>query len=95
MFVAVASIDIQIGEKNSLKAKRKILRGMIDRMKNKFNISVAEIGHNDLWQRTMIGFAIVSNDKAHANSSADKVMDFLYNSPDINVIKSNLEIIGY
>jgi len=95
MFVAVASVDIQIGDKNSLKAKRKILRGVIERTKNKFNVSIAETGHNDLWQRTEIGFSIVSNDKSHVNSSADKVMDFLHSFPEINIIQTNLEIIGF
>jgi uncharacterized protein YlxP (DUF503 family) len=95
MFVAVASVDIKIGEKNSLKEKRKILRSIIDRLKSKFNISVAELGHKDLWQRTIIGFTIISNDKAHANSSSDKVMNFLYSFPDINIIDYKLEIIGF
>jgi uncharacterized protein YlxP (DUF503 family) len=95
MFVAVICADIQIGEKNSLKEKRKILRSVIDRLKNKFNVSVAEVGHQDKWQRAVIGFAIVSNDNAHANSSADKVINFLHSVPDIHVIKIDLEIIGF
>lgn len=95
MFVAVVSVDIQIGDKNSLKEKRKILRGVLDRVKNKFNVSVAEVGYNDLWQRTLIGFSVVSNDKAHVNSSADKIMDFLYSIPDINIIETKMEIIGF
>jgi len=95
MFVAICKIDIQIGENNSLKGKRTILKSVIARLKNKFNISVAEVGHNDLWQRTEIGFAIVSNDSSHANSFADNVMNFLYEIHDINVINVDLEIIGF
>jgi uncharacterized protein YlxP (DUF503 family) len=95
MFVAVVSVDIRIGDKNSLKGKRRILRSIIDRIKNKFNVSIAEVGHNDLWQRAMIGFSIVSNSKAHVNSSADKVLNFLHEFPDIDIIKTQLEIIGF
>ena len=94
MFVAIAIIDIQIGDKCSLKEKRKILKGVLDRIKSKFNVSVAEVGHNDLWQRSEIGFSVVSNDKIHANASADKVIDFLHSFPEINIISINLEIIG-
>ncbi len=95
MFVAVICADIKIGEKSSLKEKRKILRSVIDRLKNKFNVSVAEVGHQDKWQRSVIGFAILSNDNAHVNSSADKVINFLHDVPDIDVIKIDLEIIGF
>ncbi|MFC1855108.1 DUF503 domain-containing protein [Thermodesulfobacteriota bacterium] len=95
MFVAVVSVDIKIGNDRSLKGKRKVLRGILDRLKSKFNASVAEISHHDLWQRTMIGVSIVSNDKAHANSSVDKVMNFLYAIPDINIINTTIEIIGF
>ncbi len=94
MFVAIISVDIKIGDKGSLKEKRKILRGIIDRAKNRFNVSVAEGGYNDLWQRTKIGFSIVSNDRSHANSSADKIIDYLHGIPDINIIQTDLEIIG-
>ncbi len=95
MFVAVAHLDIMIGDMNSLKEKRKVLRSVLDRLRNRFNISAAEVGYHDKWQRTNIGFAIVSNDKAHVNSSADKVIDFLYSTPEINIIDIKLEIIGF
>ncbi len=64
-------------------------------MKSKFIVSAAEVGHNNLWQRSLIAFAIVSKDKAHVNSSADTVMDFLCSIPDINIIDVNLDIIGF
>jgi len=67
MVVGLASIEIHIPECGSLKRKRQFLRGIKDRVKNRFNVSIAEVDHNDLWQRTTLG---VSVDLAAGRSSA-------------------------
>ncbi len=77
MVVAVCRLSLQIPEAGSLKAKRHVLRKIIDRVRARFNAAIAEVGDNDLWQRATIGFAVVSNDRAHANSMADTVSRFI------------------
>ena len=56
-------LDLRIPQSNSLKSKRKIIKSLKDRIRARFNVSVAEISHLDKWQRTTIALAMVSGDK--------------------------------
>jgi uncharacterized protein len=77
MFVAVARISLEIPASGSLKAKRQVVRRITDRVKAKFNVAVAEVEDNDLWQRAVIALSTVGNDKAHVNEQMDKIIHFI------------------
>src|SRR5690242_5634919 len=77
MFVGVLRLTLYLPEPGSLKSKRHLLRSAIDRVKSRFNVSVAEVGDNDLWQRSVVGVAAVGNDHAFVNETLDKVADFV------------------
>ncbi len=64
-------------EVHSLKEKRQIVKSLIERVKAKFNASVAEVGHNDLWQRGTIGVAMVANDRTLLQQMAQKIENIL------------------
>ena len=95
MVVGVCQLDIFIHGNDSLKGKRQILGQVIERTKNKFNISIAEVGDNDLWQRAKIGFAVVGNDKRFVNSCLDTIKNFIENLDIVEVINADWEIIHY
>ena len=63
----------------SLKDKRKIVKSLIERLKNRFNISVSEVDHNDIKTSALIAIAVVSNNARFVNQQLDKVLDFLRN----------------
>jgi uncharacterized protein len=77
MFVGVLRLTLFLPEPGSLKSKRHLLRSALDRVKGKFNVSIAEVGANDLWQRAIVGVAAVGNDHAFVNETLDKVSDFV------------------
>ena len=77
MFVGVLRLSLYLPDPGSLKSKRHLLRSAIDRVKAKFNVSIAEVGDNDLWQRSVVGVAAVGNDHAFVNETLDKVADFI------------------
>ncbi len=77
MFVGVLRLTLYLPDPGSLKSKRHLLRSAIDRVKARFNVSVAEVGGNDLWQRAVVGVAAVGNDHAFVNETLDKVADFV------------------
>lgn len=95
MVVGIGRIEVIIPEANSLKAKRKVVKGLIEKTKNKFHISVAEVALNDTWQRCEIGFAVVANDKEFVNSITDKVLDYIDELSDGNTIVKEIEYINY
>ena len=79
MLVGICTIDLHLPDNSSIKGKRKVVKSIVSRVKNKFNVSIAEIGDNDKWQRIKLGFAMVSNDKKHVESSLTSVVNFVEN----------------
>ena len=91
MVIGVLQVQMHLPSAGSLKGKRKILKSLKDRLKNKFNLSVAELEYQDLWQSSTIGMAIISNDKQFANSVLSKATDLVNNQPEIIVIDIQME----
>lgn len=77
MVVGCLEITFSLGGVRSLKEKRSIVRRLIERAKNRFNVSAAEVGANDEHRTAMIGFAVVANDGPFVNSVLDKVLDHI------------------
>ena len=97
MFVGVLRLTLHLPDPGSLKSKRHLLRSAIDRVKAKFNVSIAEVAENDLWQRSVVGVAAVGNDHAFVNESLDKVADFVasIHGGQIQVTARDIEIVPY
>ena len=66
--------------------------GLKDRVRNKFNVSVAEIEDNDLWQKATLAVAAVSNDKAHLNQTLDHVLNMVRGVPEVDLLDYQIEI---
>jgi hypothetical protein len=91
MVIGVLRIRLHLPGANSLKAKRKIILSLKERIKNKFNVSVAELEDNDLWQICTLGVAVISNDSAFANAVLSKVSDLASNHAEAIVTDINME----
>ena len=86
MFVGVLVIEILIQSSTSLKEKRFVIKSMKDRLRNKFNVAVAEIGFQDKWQRAELGIATISNEQSHLEHSLQKIFQYLDNSDSYEII---------
>ena len=94
MHVGVCRIKVRLPENLSLKGKRQVLKSIISRVGSKFNVSVAEVDDNDLWQLATIGIACVSNDKRHVDEVLSKVVNFITESRfDIEILDCEIEIL--
>ncbi len=94
MIVGIGTIVLRIPGNTSLKGKRKVVKGVITRLQNTFNASVAEIGANDSHQRAEIGLALVGNDRRWINSKLDKVLNFVEAMQVAEIVDSEMEIIS-
>ena len=92
MVVGTLKIVLHLSDNHSLKGKRKVVRSMVDRVKARFNVSIAEIGSNDKWQKIELGVGIVGNDKRHVDSSLNHVLDFLESLYLAEIVNVDLEI---
>lgn len=77
MIVGVLELDLGFPGHRSLKTKRQVLRSIKDRVAHKFNVAIAEVGGQDLWQRGTLGVACVSTDRRHAEEMLQKVVNFV------------------
>ena len=77
MTVGIARITLFVPESHSLKEKRMVLRRVKDRVRNKFNVAIAEVDENDVWQRAVVGLALVGNDRRFVESALDEVVRFV------------------
>ena len=95
MVVGICQIDMIIHNNHSLKGKRQVLKAIIERVKNRFNVSAAEVGDNDVWQRSQIGLCVVGNDSSHINGILDKTINFIESLHLAEIIDHRIEIVNY
>jgi uncharacterized protein len=91
--VALGTVELHLPDVGSLKGKRHVLKGLKERVKNRFDVSVAEVDHHDSWQRATLAVACVSHDSRHANEVVDKAMDFIESHVEGYVIDMSVEIL--
>lgn len=93
MVVGVCRIAFRLPGNDSLKGKRKVVRRIVDRTRNQFNVAVAEVGDLDEHRRAVIGFAVLSNDGRHANEMLDTISSFVATLTDAVVVDRSLELL--
>ena len=77
MIVGACRVVLHLPEVHSLKEKRHVVKSIIARVHNQFNVSAAEVEDQDLWQRAVIGVVVATNDTQHANEVLSKVVSFI------------------
>jgi uncharacterized protein YlxP (DUF503 family) len=92
MLIGVCTVDLHMPESGSLKNKRYILKSLKDRIKKNFNVSISEIDYHDLWQRSLLGVAVVTTDVQFAHKILAKVVDFIRSEPRVVLINYEVEI---
>jgi len=93
MVVGIGVITFRLHECRSLKSKRKIVKSVIGKMRSHFNLSAAETGANDIYQRAEIGFALVGNSAPLINSKIDKVFNMVDELGLAEITDTEMEII--
>jgi len=74
MAVGLLTLELHLTEAQSLKDKRQVLRSLKDRLRQKFNVPVAELDVEDTWQRSVVGVVTLSNEEQHVEESLQKVL---------------------
>ena len=92
MKIGLYRVHFQIHDSQSLKDKRQVVRSIKDRLRNQFNVAVAEIGSNELWQIGELAVVTVGNEHRFIDSVLHKIDDFFETVPPISVIEGNIEI---
>lgn len=92
MHIGVCTLHLRLLESRSLKEKRRAIKSIKDKIRNKFNVSIAEIDRMDEWQWAILGVACVSNDARFTNSILSKIVDFINGTRMVELVDYEIEI---
>jgi uncharacterized protein len=93
MVVGTLAITLQVPDSSSLKEKRQVVRSLTSRLRNTFNVAVAEVGDQNLWQSAVIGVVCVSADARHADEMCQKALRFVESEAEALVLRTRFELV--
>jgi len=86
LFACALSMDLRIPASGSLKAKRTVVKHVVETAKSRYGVAAAEVDHLDQWQRSELGFAAVAGTAGHVEEVLDAVERFVWSHPEIEVL---------
>jgi len=95
MNVGVCKVTLRLPENQSLKGKRRVIKSLRARIRNKFNVAIAEVDDNDAWQIATLGITCVSNSNRHVEHALDQVISYIEESrEDVEMVQCEVEAIS-
>jgi uncharacterized protein YlxP (DUF503 family) len=93
VFILFMTVELIVSASNSLKTKRRVVKSIISQLRNKYNMSVAEIDYLDRWQRALIGMSMVSNDQRLVRKCAASVENFMREFHEVELLDISIEVL--
>jgi uncharacterized protein len=93
MVVGVSRIELHLPNGASLKGKRQVLKSLKDRIKHRFNVSIAEVDDQELWQKAVLAVACVGNEQFHVKQTMNHVVGVIRSSPAVEVLHCEFEML--
>jgi len=93
IIVGLCTVELFISESQSLKDKRQVLLSLKDRLREKFNLSVAEVDGQDLWQKAVLGLVCVANEGRYVNQVCDQALNLIRSVPAVEIVQSRIELL--
>ena len=95
MVIGVLQLDLRLHGPQSLKQKRSVIQKVLARCRNRFPARCAEVGHQELWQRTLLGFAVISSSEQVVAPILTRIEDEVLASGELDLVNADTEIIHY
>lgn len=93
MTIGVLQLELSIGDAMSLKDKRRVVKSLKDRIAHGHNVSIAEVGALDAYRRSILGIAMVANDRAYVEGALSKLVDFVRTVPSVDLVDYQIELL--
>lgn len=93
MFVGIGRLELRFPASGSLKAKRQVLRTLVGGMRAKFNVAVAEVDHQDLWQRASLGVACVSETAFHVRKQLREIERWVSMDDRVEILSAATDVV--
>jgi uncharacterized protein YlxP (DUF503 family) len=95
MVIGVLQLDLRLHGPQSLKQKRSVIQKVLARCRNRFPASCAEVGHQELWQRALLGFAVISSSEQVVAPILTRIEDEVLASGELDLVNAETEFIHY
>jgi uncharacterized protein YlxP (DUF503 family) len=93
MHIGVCTIELRLPGNGSLKGKRRVVKSIVTRVSREFNVSIAEVEAQDLWQRAVLGVGCVSTGAGYAHGQLERVVEWIEtNRPDVELLGYQIEL---
>lgn len=89
MHVVALRMELHLDQSTSLKAKRAVVKHLVETARRRFGVSAAEVDYHDQWQRTAVGFAAVASTPGHAETLVDRAEQFVWSHPELQVLRAD------
>ena len=93
MVVGLCTVELYFPDGHSLKAKRQVLSSLKTRLRGHFNVSVAEVGDYELWQKAILGIACIANETSRVNQVLDQTLNAIRANPSMELLQSRIEML--
>jgi hypothetical protein len=93
MIIGVLQLELSIGDAMSLKDKRRVIKSLKDRIANNCNVSIAEVGALDSHRRSILGVAMVGNDKSYVEGGLSKLVDFVRSVGNVDLVDYQIDLL--
>ena len=93
MIVGVCTVELHLPGVDSLKGKRQIILSLKYLIQRKFNVSIAEVDEQDMWQRAVLGVACVANEQRYTNQVLDSVLNVVRANPSVELVRQRMEFL--
>jgi uncharacterized protein YlxP (DUF503 family) len=91
-FIGSCDLDLHIENSQSLKDKRRVIKSLKEKLRNKYNVAICEYGDLSLWQRTQLGVVTCGNDKHHVDSSLQAILDYISDFHAVLLLKYDTRV---
>ncbi len=94
MHIGVCTIELRLPGNGSLKGKRRVIRSIVTRLSREYNVSIAEVDAQNLWQRAVLGVACVSSSADYVHGQLERVVQWIeINRPDVELLEYEIELL--
>jgi uncharacterized protein YlxP (DUF503 family) len=94
MHIGICTIELRLPGNGSLKGKRRVIKSITARVGREFNVSIAEVDAQNLWQRAVLGVACVSSSSGYAHGQMERVVEWIeFNRPDVELLEYQIELL--
>jgi len=93
MLVAVLTLRLKIGYAQSLKDKRRVLKSLISKVRNQFNVSISEVADLESWHYATVGCALVTNDFTYAHQVLNRLEEYIESYPELEIVTREKELL--